>query len=242
MKSKWSLLYVGIASVLLLSACGTDTGSDKPDNNANSSEEVAGTENPDIQEDTEDAIVEEDADVDTDADVESDTTVDTDTEVDKPEDKEDAVTKDDENTAPKDDLTQSDEQDYAIAILPNYTLTSEEPGKDSLYVNNDESIFMRIETVAKENASYDSLVEDTKNMLEAISDGNTPSELTDTASLPAGEGIDNVTALTVKTPAGSFTGMVFERDGLLIKLTIFDSAQEEHFQNFLKMGETIVKK
>ena len=233
MKSRWSLLYVGIASVLLLSACGTDTGSDKPDNNANSSEEVTGTEDTNIQEDTEDAIVEEDTEVESDTEVE---------DGEEPNEKEDAVAENDENTAPKADLTQSEEQDYAISVLPNYTLTSEEPGKDSLYVNGDESIFMRIETVAKKDGDYDYLVESMESMLEAIADGNTPSKLTDTASLPTGEGIDNVTALTVKTATGAFTGMVFERDGLLIKLTMFDSAQEEHFQNFLQMSETIVKK
>ena len=233
MKSRWSLLYVGIASVLLLSACGTDTGSDKPDNNASSSEEVTGTEDTNIQEDTEDAIVEEDTEVESDTEVE---------DGEEPNEKEDAVAENDENTAPKADLTQSDEQDYAISVLPNYTLTSEEPGKDSLYVNGDEAIFMRIETVAKEDGDYDSLVESMGSMLEAIADGNTPSKLTDTASLPTGEGIDNVTALTVKTATGAFTGMIFERDGLLIKLTMFDSAQEEHFQNFLQMSETIVKK
>src|SRR4051794_23927823 len=51
-------------------------------------------------------------------------------------------------------LTASDAQDFSIAVLPQYTLTSEEPGKDSLFSNADGSHFMRIETRVKEEGTY----------------------------------------------------------------------------------------
>ena len=40
------------------------------------------------------------------------------------------VTDSQENIMKNAELTESDEQDYAISVLPDYTLTSEEPGKD----------------------------------------------------------------------------------------------------------------
>ena len=35
------------------------------------------------------------------------------------------------------ELTESDEQDYSLYVLPLYKLTSEEPGRDILYVNDE---------------------------------------------------------------------------------------------------------
>lgn len=145
-----------------------------------------------------------------------------------------------ENIMKNAELTESDEQGYAISVLPDYTLTSEEPGKDSLIPENNEAVFMRIETVAKENGTYDHLAENMIAVLEASGDGSAPIEVIDEKSIPTAKGIENAKVLTIKAETASITGIIFERDNMVIRLTIYDSPKEEYFEQFLRMSETIV--
>ena len=216
MKSKWNLLYAAIATALLLTACGTDTGNENPGSNTN--------EVPNLEEVEPGTVEEPEA-----------------TNPDEPETP-DTSSEGQGDGLEVETLTDSDAQDYAIAVLPDYTLTSEEPGRDSLYFNADGSYFMRIETTVKEEGTYDYLAENMVAVLEASSGGSTPTELTDAASLPTGNGIEKVTALSAQAENGPVTGILFEREGMIIRLTIFDSPKEEHFSDFLHMGETIVAK
>lgn len=134
----------------------------------------------------------------------------------------------------------SDAQDFTMHILPEYTLTSEEPGKDSLYVTDDGNIFMRIETMPFDQETYDYFKENTLSLLESIkADGETVVEAN---PLPYGENIKDTVGYTVKANENMLTGYVFERDGLLVHLTIFDTLDGEHFNDFLQMGETITSK
>ncbi|KAA0966683.1 hypothetical protein FQ087_10785 [Sporosarcina sp. ANT_H38] len=145
-----------------------------------------------------------------------------------------------ENNLQNAELTESDEQGYAISVLPDYTLTSEEPGKDSLIPVNNESVFMRIETVTKENGTYDHLADNMIAVLEASGDGSAPIEVIDEKSIPIAEGIENAKALTIKAESSSITGIIFERDNMVVRLTIYDTPEEEYFEQFLRMSETIV--
>ena len=214
MKSKWNLLYAAIATALLLTACGTDTSNENPDSDTD------GAKTP-VEETDKGAVDEQDS---TDP-VVSETP---DASANQPNDMEEAT------------LTVSDAQDYKIAVLPHYTLTSEEPGKDSLLSDVDGSKFMRIETVANEEGTYDYLVENMTAVLEATNEDSTPTEVVDETAIPAGDGIEHVKVLTTQTDNGPVTGIVFERGSIIVRLTIFDSPTEEHFLNFLHMGETIV--
>ncbi|MBO0585959.1 hypothetical protein [Sporosarcina sp. E16_8] len=137
---------------------------------------------------------------------------------------------------------ESDEQSYAISVLPDYSLISEEPGKDSLISANNEEVFMRIETVAKEDSTYDYLAENMIAVLEASGDGSAPIEVLNEKSIPAAEGIENAKVLAIKAETASITGIVFERDNMVVRLTIYDSPKEEYFEQFLRMAETIVTK
>lgn len=139
-------------------------------------------------------------------------------------------------------LIESDEQSYAISVLPDYSLISEEPGKDSLISANNEAVFMRIETVAKEESTYDYLAENMVAVLEASGDGSAPIEVLDKKSIPAAEGIENVKVLAIKAETASITGIIFERDNMIVRLTIYDSPEEEYIEEFLGMSETIVTK
>jgi len=140
------------------------------------------------------------------------------------------------------DLMESDEQSYAISVLPDYSLLSEEPGKDSLISADNEAVFMRIETVAKEDGTYDYLAENMIAVLEASGDGSAPIEVLDEKSIPTAEGIENAKVLAIKAETASITGIIFERDNMVVKLTIYDSPKEEYFEQFLRMAETIVPK
>lgn len=213
MKSKWNLLFASAAFALLLSACGTDKTNETPQETTDGSS--VGVE-----------------------EVDNGSSVDTDDEdAEKP-----ATVDQEENDVLKDAVqTDSDAQDYTISVLPNYTLTSEEPGRDSLLVNDNESVFMRIETAPNEEGTYDYFNENVIEILEASSGGVAPTEVTDTALIPTGTGIENAKVYSVQAESGPVTGIVFERDNMIVRLTIFDSPKEEYISDFLHMGETIVE-
>ncbi|AXH98547.1 hypothetical protein DV702_01770 [Sporosarcina sp. PTS2304] len=137
--------------------------------------------------------------------------------------------------------TKSDEQDYSIMVLPGYVLASEEPGRDSLYVEEDSGLFMRIETMSKEDESYtfDELYENMEELLAASSDGETPAELTADSDLPKNEGILNVKGAEVKSDEGYFKGFVMEREDMLIRVTIYAAEENEHVEEFKQMASTI---
>ena len=102
---------------------------------------------------------------------------------------------------------------------------------------------MRIETIAKDEGTYDHLAENMIAGLEASAgDGSAPIEVLDEKSIPTAEGIENAKVLTIKAETASITGIIFERDNMVVRLTIYDSPKEEYFEQFLRMAETIVTK
>lgn len=135
----------------------------------------------------------------------------------------------------------SDTQNYSIQLLPQYKLTGEEPGRDVLYLAENGAIFMRIETFHNENSiTFNDALNNMKEVLEAASNGQTPTELIGDSSVPHNEGILQSATFTVDTNEGPVSGVVFEREGFIVKLTIFDSTDAQYFNEFLQMGETIL--
>lgn len=269
MKNKLNLLYVMLATILLLAACGTSNSvngqtENKKDDPIN---DVEQDENGTLNESDTEEEIEKDIEVEIEKDTAEDNkevTNNTENEktVDNPsteneeipdptikeevEDVKQSETivlsyNDGENNKSKEaELTDSDEQDYSVYVLPLYKLTSEEPGRDSLYFNDDTgSIFMRIETMVTEDGTYDYALENTLVLLEASGDSEAPKEITDIASLPSGENIKNAKGYIVNTETGPVSGFVFEKQGIVVKLTIFDSPESKHFEAFLRMAETI---
>lgn len=218
MKIKQKLLYTGLAATLILAACGTnsnneDATTEKPEETVNSSE-GSSTDNGTTSNGKDENTNDENTNQETEA----------------PQDTSDEMA---DAT-----LTESDEQPYAIKVLPDYTLTSEEPGRDSLYSNTNESAFMRIETKSTEDGLYDYLAENMQEVLKASSDGQEPEEVKDVYTTSK-EGISNVQAYKVETSTGPVTGVLFEKGDMIVRLTIFDSQEGEYTNDFLKMGETI---
>ncbi|MDN4607975.1 hypothetical protein [Sporosarcina highlanderae] len=136
-------------------------------------------------------------------------------------------------------LTDSDAQPFSMYVLPGYKLTSEEPGRDSLYSEENRSAFMRIETQIAEDGTYDYLLDNMQEVLIASSNGEEPVEVQDVFTTTLDEGIKNVKAFKVDTETGPVTGVLFEKDEMVIRLTIFDTTEEEYGTDFLDMGQTI---
>lgn len=139
-------------------------------------------------------------------------------------------------------LTDSDEQNYSIYKLEDFELTGEEPNKDSLYLIEDDAVFMRIETLSKDQGSIDVVRQNMKDTLSAISVGKEPTTIEEESKLPQGNNISEQLGMEVSTELGTVTGIVFERGNLIVRLTIFDRKSYNLTDAFLKMGETIAVK
>lgn len=132
-------------------------------------------------------------------------------------------------------LTQSDEQAYELYVLPGYELTSEEPNKDSLYATEDESVFMRIETFTPEELDFASAEEVMQQTLQAVNPD---------AEMAEGQQLDNPDILNssvyeVDSTEGQVTGITFEKEDIIVRLTIFDNTELNATEDFKKMGQTI---
>ncbi len=239
MKKNWRLLYAIMAIALILSACGTtdadqdDVGESGGSETPISEVEETNEEDANGDETNEDAVNEDETENATDEDSTNDKQL--------TEDEVSTETETETDFLNEAMQVESDAQDFSVYLLPEYKLTSEEPGKDSLYLEADDSRFMRIETMSPEDFTYEYLEENMLAVLEASSGGKTPVEITDEQSLPSDNNLTNAKAYTVDVEEGTVTGILFEREDLLVRLTIFDSAEAEHFEDFLHMGETITK-
>lgn len=136
---------------------------------------------------------------------------------------------------PEGTLIQSDEQAYELYVLPGFELTSEEPGKDSLYMTEDSSVFMRIETFTPEELDFAYAEDVMKQTLQASSPD---AELADKGALE-GEEFINSSVFEVPSAEGAVTGAVFEKEGIIVRLTIFDSTAANATADFIKMGQTV---
>ncbi|ARF18308.1 hypothetical protein [Sporosarcina ureae] len=214
MNNKWRIIFTSLTASIMLAACGTSDAEPEKDTTGNAIEEPAAPET-DVEEST---SSENEAEIETDTEGEA-------TE----EAMKDAVE------------TTSDEQEYSMMVLPGYTLTSEEPGRDSLYLDEDSEMFMRIEAIAidEESYSFDELYENMEELLTASSDGETPVEIIDETDLPQADDIKSVKGAVVDSTEGYFTGYVIEREDKLIRATIYAKEDNEHVEEFKDMAATI---
>jgi len=230
MNIKWTLLSVLLSSAMLLTACNTDdkksedegnqTEQQQPSDQGNTGktdEQKTETTEP-VENDTQDEpIVRKD---------EASLTY----QLNGEEKKETAY------------LAESDEQNYSLYKLDGYELTGEEPNKDALYSVNDDSVFMRIETISKDEADYEIILNNMTETMKAVALDQQPANITDKTKLPTGDGIENAVGYEVPKEIGTISGYVFERGNLIVRLTIFDRNSANLTDAFLKMGETVAAK
>lgn len=139
-------------------------------------------------------------------------------------------------------LTESNEQNYSMYKVDGFSLTGEEPNKDALLLEENSAVSMRIETISKDVASYEIIANNMKETMAAVSFGKEPLQIGDKEKLPQGEGISNQIGYEMTAEIGTVTGIVFEKDNLIVRLTIFDRNAYNLTDAFLKMGETIAEK
>lgn len=149
-------------------------------------------------------------------------------------------------TLPKVELegtqTESETQNYAITVIDGYELTAEEPNKDLLFNQENDLQSMRIETFNTDDATIDDITKNLMDTMQASNDSGTLEEITDQSLIPTNDSIENISAYQIDTPDGKVFGYTFEREGLLVKLTVFDTIESQAVQNFVKMASTIQAK
>ncbi|MET1013777.1 MAG: hypothetical protein ABWX61_04620 [Paenisporosarcina sp.] len=235
MQKYWLLIASITLSISMLAACNTSDGTNSGQGNTSSDiEEVDQKETTTPEEDSEEADTSSEDDNATEVTADSETgTIERGPEKSlsfniKGEAKEETAT-----------LTKSDGQNYSLYKLDGFELTGEEPNKDSLYLAENDAVFMRIETISKDDASIEIIQKNMLDTMEAVSISSEPAQILEESRLPQGNGISNPVASEVKAELGTVTGIVFEQGNLIVRLTIFDRNTESMTDAFLKMGETI---
>ncbi|WP_223633799.1 hypothetical protein [Planococcus sp. 4-30] len=206
-----SILTIG----MLFAACGSP---DTAEENTGTAPEEAAEEV--VEEETDDSVFAEEAVEDT-------------------EDTEEETAAGEETEEPESELagslTQSEEQNYELTVLDGYELSAEEPGKDALYVSDNSAVFMRIETFTPEETDFASAEENMRQTLQAVNPDEQPVEVTDF------DGSDFTQSAAYKVPSaeGTVTGIVYEKENLIVRLTIFDDSTVNATEDFIAMGKTI---
>lgn len=136
-------------------------------------------------------------------------------------------------------VVNSDGQNFSITIVDGYELTAEEPNKDLLYNTANDEQSMRIETFSASDSNLDDITNNLKETIQASNETATIAEITEENLLPNGEGIEDVTGYQIDTEEGKVLGYTFESNGLIVKLTIFDTAENPAAETFINMAETI---
>ncbi|AVK82917.1 hypothetical protein C3943_04780 [Lysinibacillus sp. B2A1] len=133
--------------------------------------------------------------------------------------------------------SKSAEQGYKMQQLSGFTLTQEEPGKDMLVSNENDEVFMRIETVDASQANYTDVKTSLQDHMNAVGE---PVALT-SEELAAFKNVTNIEGYVVDFDTEKVVGVVFEKDGLITKLIIHDNDELDLTDAMLNMAATISK-
>ena len=225
MKKTWLLFASITLAISMLSACNSNNESKGNDKETDTQVESGETNGEEVVEEPVEEETEEEQPVTTERGPEKSLTYSVNDEV-----KEETAT-----------LTDSDEQNYSIYKLDGFSLTGEEPNKDSLYLDDNPAVFMRVETISKDDASLEIIASNMFETIAAVSVNKEPVEI-EKDKLPQGEGISNPSGYQTTFELGTVSGYVFEQGNLIVRLTIFDQESVKLTDAFLKMGETVAAK
>ena len=134
--------------------------------------------------------------------------------------------------------SQSVDQDYKLHQLPGFTLSQEEPGKDIFVSNDDDEVFMRVETISTTDNTYDSVKSSLIEYMNAVGT---------TTSLPADmlqvfKDAKSAEGYVVDFEDEKVIGVVIEKNDLIVKLTIHDNNTQDLTAAMLAMAATITQK
>jgi hypothetical protein len=207
-------LLIGILS-LLLAACGTSNESDSGNEPANESEQEGNSESNNETEPKEQTDSHVQDEVGSSA---SEQTVSYSF-----------------NGEPKEEqafLKKSDNQDFSLYVLPDYELTAEEPYNDSLFLKENDRIFMRI-SILPADSDINSLKENTTAQLHAVN------ETVQTLTPPADEFLQNAIIMEASNNGEVVTSYLIQKPESIIKLTLFTTEQMDYRDAFIQMAKTI---
>ncbi|WP_079508233.1 hypothetical protein [Mesobacillus jeotgali] len=131
-------------------------------------------------------------------------------------------------------LKYNDNQNYSMYVMPDYELTAEEPNKDVLMWNEDDSIFMRIELLPAD-AEWSLVEENSKAQLAAV--GPEVKE----AETPEDPFFKNAWAMETKNGPDIVTTYLIKNEDQPLKLTLFTKEGADHRDAFTQMAKTILK-
>ncbi|MFK4998096.1 hypothetical protein ACI2OX_14250 [Bacillus sp. N9] len=117
--------------------------------------------------------------------------------------------------------------------MPEYTLTGEEPGKDVLYLTENDVHFMRIEILPKDiNAEVE--IETIKAQLSTVNE-NVEEITTHSDS----DWLSEASMFAVENGEDKVSSYFIPRQDHYVKLTIFSKVNDDYEEPFLKMAETL---
>ncbi|WP_110111942.1 hypothetical protein [Bacillus sp. CGMCC 1.16541] len=133
-------------------------------------------------------------------------------------------------------LKQSENQNYSLYVMENYTFSEEEPGKDVISYNNNKDMWMRVELL-EDNSDITQIEKDTKAMMEA---GFKEATKVD------GPKMENFTIKAAyEGQLGDEKGASYLVEGNEqhppLRLTIFAPTETESYTPFMEMAKTIVQ-
>lgn len=136
----------------------------------------------------------------------------------------------------------SESQNYKMMVAKDFTLTAEEPGRDMLIYNQNDNLSMRIETFSTEDTNYEEFAKETENTI-AITAPEGKYEQGDINEYVKSNSIKNAAVFIVKYEEDNeqVSTAIFEKDNIIVRLSVFDNLQSQLTNAFLQMGFTIQK-
>ena len=127
-------------------------------------------------------------------------------------------------------LKKSDNQPFSLYVLQQFRLSAEEPGKDIVFLTEDNSIFMRIELL-KTDVNWDEVEKNVQSQLESISE---------TIKDPSLD-IEGGTGFEVESGNDVITSILLKDEKAPVRLTMFTKKDRDYRDAFLGMAKTLMK-
>ena len=225
MKKNYMSILALLLTAILIVGCNTTDKTEDTDSNQNDPSNSATQETPTDSESVDDTQETPD---------QTDLTTNTSSTQDK------EITYEQNGTDKKETATESQsvDQSYKLHQLPGFTLSPEEPGKDVIVSNDDDEVFMRVETVTTTDHNYEDIKSSLVEYMNAVGD-TTPLSAEE---LEVFKDATSVEGYVVDFDTDKVVGVVFEKEGLLVKLTIHDNDTQDLTAAMLAMAATITQK
>ena len=127
-------------------------------------------------------------------------------------------------------LKKSDNQPFSLYVLQQFRLRAEEPGKDIVFLTEDDSIYMRIELL-KADVNWDEVEKNVQAQLKSISE---------TIRDPSLD-VEGGTGFEVESGDDVITSILLKDEKSPVRLTIFTKKDRDYRDAFLEMAKTLMK-